>query len=117
MRTENQPVVNESGIEIKQLYTAEDVEAREAVLVGRLVNMRGRYGGVEVKSAEREGDRDARIMRCTIIFRGDRYATFWRSVYEDGSHWILVSADADGVIYSAEVGPRAVKRYVRYIDP
>ncbi len=28
-----------------------------------------------------------------------------------------VVADADGVIYTAEVGPRAVKRYVRYIDP
>ncbi len=28
-----------------------------------------------------------------------------------------VVADADGIIYSAEVGPRAVKRYVRYIDP
>ena len=28
-----------------------------------------------------------------------------------------VVADVDGVIYSAEVGPRAVKRYVRYIDP
>ena len=28
-----------------------------------------------------------------------------------------VVADADGVIYSAEEGPRAVKRYVRYIDP
>ena len=28
-----------------------------------------------------------------------------------------VVADADGIIYTAEVGPRAVKRYVRYIDP
>ena len=28
-----------------------------------------------------------------------------------------VVADVDGVIYSAEVGPRAVKRYVNYIDP
>tara|TARA_B100000586_G_C20067189_1_gene409032 strand:- start:528 stop:662 length:135 start_codon:yes stop_codon:yes gene_type:complete len=28
-----------------------------------------------------------------------------------------VVADAEGIIYSAEVGPRAVKRYVRYIDP
>ena len=28
-----------------------------------------------------------------------------------------VVADADGVIYSAEVGPWALKRYVRYIDP
>jgi hypothetical protein len=28
-----------------------------------------------------------------------------------------VVADANGVIYTAEVGPRAVKRYVRYIDP
>ena len=28
-----------------------------------------------------------------------------------------IVADADGVIYSAEVGPRAVKRYVKYIDP
>jgi len=25
-------------------------------------------------------------------------------------------ADADGVIYSAEVGPRSVKRYVRFED-
>ena len=28
-----------------------------------------------------------------------------------------IVADANGVIYTAEVGPRAVKRYVRYIDP
>ena len=28
-----------------------------------------------------------------------------------------IVADVDGVIYTAEVGPRAVKRYVRYIDP
>ena len=28
-----------------------------------------------------------------------------------------VVADADGVIYTAEVGNRAVKRYHRYIDP
>ena len=28
-----------------------------------------------------------------------------------------VVADVDGIIYTAEVGPRAVKRYFRYIDP
>ena len=28
-----------------------------------------------------------------------------------------IVADVNGVIYSAEVGPRGVKRYHRYIDP
>ena len=28
-----------------------------------------------------------------------------------------VVADADGIIYTAEVGPRAVKRYFNYVDP
>ena len=44
-----------------------------------------------------------------------RHSDFACKPHSSGGEGVV--ADVDGVIYSAEVGNRSVKRYHRYIDP
>jgi DNA-binding beta-propeller fold protein YncE len=80
--------------------------------------------GVDSESGEANGRREwtrgirvgsARTGRVTAFIPDPADAN--NGLHRSSSGGEGVVADTDGVIYTAEVGPRAVKRYVRYIDP
>ena len=73
----------------------DDLEIREATLLARLWIKMGRYDGFEVKMAEASGA--ARVLRCTVIMRGDEFAPFWRPAL-GGGLWHLLSVNDSGRI-------------------
>jgi hypothetical protein len=73
-------------------------ETRAAMLLARMWNQLGRIADFDVETAEQVGDRERRIMRCTVKLYGDQHAPRWVDMNEDAGAWQLLSFHANGEI-------------------